>query len=66
MRLLQTSFAVAGFAFALAAGAGADAAQPTTVDAMVVLAADVSRSIDDGEFVLERQGYAPRSKARSS
>jgi len=28
------------------------------VDAAVVLAADVSRSVDDGEFVLERRGYA--------
>ena len=28
------------------------------VDAAVVLAADVSRSIDDGEFALERRGYA--------
>jgi hypothetical protein len=31
---------------------------PVAVDAAVVLAADVSRSIDDGEFVLERRGYA--------
>ena len=37
----------------------ADAADPpATVDAAVVLAADVSRSIDDGEFALERRGYA--------
>jgi hypothetical protein len=28
------------------------------VDAMLVLAADVSRSIDDGEFHLQRKGYA--------
>jgi Protein of unknown function (DUF1194) len=28
------------------------------VDAAVVLAADVSRSIDDGEFALQRRGYA--------
>jgi len=35
----------------------ADGAAPT-VDAAVVLAADVSRSINDDEFVLERQGYA--------
>ncbi len=47
---------------ALALGATAvaaradDAAVP--LDAAVVLAADVSRSIDDGEFALERQGYA--------
>src|SRR5271166_6351157 len=31
---------------------------PAEVDAAVVLAADVSRSIDDGEFALERRGYA--------
>ena len=31
---------------------------PVAVDAAVVLAADVSRSIDEGEFVLERRGYA--------
>ncbi len=47
-------------ALALGATAGAaradDAAVP--LDAAVVLAADVSRSIDDGEFALERQGYA--------
>jgi hypothetical protein len=37
---------------AVAAGA------PVAVDAAIVLAADVSRSIDDGEFALERRGYA--------
>ena len=37
----------------------ADAAEaPVAVDAAIVLAADVSRSIDDGEFALERRGYA--------
>ncbi len=40
----------------VAAGRADDAA--VAVDAKVVLAADVSRSIDDGEFALERQGYA--------
>jgi len=48
-------------ALALAAlqpsGAGAGAA-PTAVDAAIVLAADVSRSIDDEEFKLERRGFA--------
>ena len=37
------------------------AAQPSaaeTVDLQLVLAADVSRSVDDGEFQLQRQGYA--------
>jgi len=37
----------------------ADAASaPIQVDAAIVLAADVSRSIDDEEFALERRGYA--------
>ncbi len=33
-------------------------AQTQTVDAAIVLAADVSRSIDDDEFQLQRRGYA--------
>lgn len=33
-------------------------AQAETVDLRLVLAADVSRSVDDGEFELQRQGYA--------
>ena len=33
-------------------------AQTQTVDAAIVLAADVSRSIDDDEFQLQRHGYA--------
>ena len=41
-------------AFVLVAGA----ARAETVDVAIVLAADVSRSIDDGEFQLQRQGYA--------
>lgn len=38
------------------AGGGMAAAEP--VDAAIVLAADVSRSINDREFNLQRQGYA--------
>jgi hypothetical protein len=34
------------------------AARAETVDLLLVLAADVSRSIDDGEFDLQRKGYA--------
>jgi Protein of unknown function (DUF1194) len=34
------------------------ASAPVVVDAAIVLAADVSRSIDDDEFALERRGYA--------
>src|SRR5271169_6982175 len=38
---------------------GASAAgTPVAVDAAIVLAADVSRSIDDEEFALQRRGYA--------
>src|SRR5260370_5000838 len=33
------------------------AGAPGAVDAAIVLAADVSRSIDDEEFALERRGY---------
>ena len=33
------------------------ASTPVVVDAAIVLAADVSRSIDDEEFALERRGY---------
>jgi hypothetical protein len=33
-------------------------ARAETVDLLLVLAADVSRSIDDGEFSLQRRGYA--------
>ena len=39
-------------------GAGAPARGAEAVDAAIVLAADVSRSIDDGEFDLQRRGYA--------
>jgi hypothetical protein len=42
------------FALVLAAGA----ARAESVDVALVLAADVSRSIDDGEFQLQRRGYA--------
>jgi len=34
------------------------AAQTQPVDVAIVMAADVSRSIDDGEFQLQRRGYA--------
>jgi hypothetical protein len=34
------------------------ASRPVMVDAAIVLAADVSRSIDDEEFALQRRGYA--------
>jgi Protein of unknown function (DUF1194) len=44
--------------FALAAPEAGAAGAPVPVDAAIVLAADVSRSIDDGEFALERRGYA--------
>jgi Protein of unknown function (DUF1194) len=37
---------------------------PVAVDAAVVLAADVSRSIDDDEFALERRGYAEAIQSR--
>src|SRR5208337_1964247 len=48
---------------ARAAGTRAESA-PVAVDAAVVLAADVSRSIDHGEFALERRGYAEAIQSR--
>ncbi|HVH78766.1 MAG TPA: DUF1194 domain-containing protein, partial [Stellaceae bacterium] len=52
--ILTTTLAATLAALA-AAGAAAAAGN---VDLLLVLAADVSRSIDDGEFKLQRQGYA--------
>ena len=57
MRRLPTCLAVCVLAFAVAPAQAADE-RTLAVDAAVVLAADVSRSIDDGEFDLERTGYA--------
>jgi hypothetical protein len=47
-------------AVAIIAGAGASAqrARAESVDLLLVLAADVSRSIDEDEFNLQRKGYA--------
>uniref|UniRef100_UPI003F95D675 DUF1194 domain-containing protein n=1 Tax=Roseiarcus sp. TaxID=1969460 RepID=UPI003F95D675 len=45
-------------ALGLGATMGVGRAAALTVDAAVVLAADVSRSINEDEFVLERRGYA--------
>src|SRR5438067_7085707 len=42
----------------LASLAGIAVEQAETVDLLLVLTADVSRSIDDGEFNLQRKGYA--------
>jgi len=44
--------------FAPQARRAAAAGAPVAVDAAIVLAADVSRSIDDDEFALQRRGYA--------
>src|SRR5690348_2581980 len=51
---------VLGRALVVAAllSAGAPRAHAERVDVALVLAADVSRSIDDDEFKLQRQGYA--------
>jgi hypothetical protein len=51
--------AVAGVGMAVsAARAQQIATGPTDVDLLLVLAADVSRSIDDAKFKLQRDGYA--------
>jgi hypothetical protein len=53
---MRTAYACATLAIVLCLGAANVAAE--TVDLAVVLAADVSRSVDDDEFELQRQGYA--------
>jgi Protein of unknown function (DUF1194) len=61
MRRFQTYIALfAAIVVEIAASSGrVRAADPATeVDAAVVLAADVSRSINDDEFSLQRRGYA--------
>ena len=52
---MKTATAVA---MLLACLAGAFGARAETVDLLLVLAADVSRSIDETEFNLQRKGYA--------
>ncbi len=52
---MRTSAIAAALLTCLAFAAGARAEK---VDLLLVLAADVSRSIDDGEFNLQRKGYA--------
>jgi hypothetical protein len=53
MKRMLATLALFGLCLATAAPARAE-----TVDVLLVLAADVSRSIDDGEFDLQRKGYA--------
>jgi uncharacterized protein DUF1194 len=50
--------AIAAAAIGCCLGVAAGASRAETVDLLLVLAADVSRSIDDGEFDLQRKGYA--------
>lgn len=46
------------FGFFVALAGLVSAARAETVDLQLVLAADVSRSVDEGEFRLQREGYA--------
>jgi hypothetical protein len=58
------SVAILAFALASPVPKALAVDAPVAVDAAVVLAADVSRSIDDGEFALERRGYANAIQSR--
>ena len=53
-----TAIVAAAVACMIGAMVGAVGARAETVDLLLVLAADVSRSIDDEEFNLQRKGYA--------
>src|SRR5580698_208542 len=52
------SKALIGLIFAAAAALPAAAVAAEKVDLLLVLAADVSRSVDSGKFQLQREGYA--------
>jgi hypothetical protein len=54
----RKSMMTAALVFALTLAASVTAGRAEPVDLMLVLAADVSRSIDDEEFNLQRKGYA--------
>ena len=49
---------IAAVLLLLASFAAGGGARAESVDMLLVLAADVSRSIDEGEFALQRKGYA--------
>ncbi|MGC9955836.1 DUF1194 domain-containing protein, partial [Roseiarcus sp.] len=55
---LALGASVAAAVFAPQARRAGAAGALVAVDAAIVLAADVSRSIDDDEFALQRRGYA--------
>jgi hypothetical protein len=56
---MKTTAVIAAFvAFVIGAGISAVGARAETVDLLLVLAADVSRSVDESEFNLQRKGYA--------
>ena len=55
MRVLRTVFACAVYLLAAWSSSGQAAER---VDLLLVLAADVSRSVDEGKFQLQRSGYA--------
>src|SRR5690349_19284221 len=56
--MLKTAVSAAVACMVGFGGLGGPAAGAESVDLLLVLAADVSRSIDDGEFDLQRKGYA--------
>ncbi|MBV9289531.1 MAG: DUF1194 domain-containing protein, partial [Hyphomicrobiales bacterium] len=58
MRLGRILAAAGVLVLTISAAPGVRVNEAIAVDAAVVLAADVSRSIDDDEFALERRGYA--------
>ena len=55
---MRTTAFAAAFACMVGAAIGVPGARADNVDLLLVLAADVSRSIDDVEFNLQRKGYA--------
>lgn len=58
MRMIGIGIVAACAAGIVGLAGAAPAAPAVGVDVLIVLAADVSRSIDEGEFDLQRKGYA--------
>src|SRR5271168_5210033 len=56
--MMRTFSALVILMFAVAAALPGAAAAAEQVDLLLVLAADVSRSVDNGKFQLQREGYA--------
>lgn len=64
MKLFPTALCSAALVLVLSGPAAAQPAAPATVDLQLVLAVDVSGSVDQARFELQKQGYAAAFRDR--